>query len=105
EIHLDFRPSTFYLEVRDNGRGMSPNAVAEAHNRGHFGLDGMQNRASVMGGRCEVRPRPGGGTVVALDVPMCAPNAEDAGLAAVYLEGVIGSIRAIPRTPRRAPSP
>src|SRR4030095_10347158 len=33
EIHLDFRASTFYLEVRDNGRGVSPNALAEARKR------------------------------------------------------------------------
>ena len=70
EIHLDFRASTFYLEVRDDGRGMSPNELAEARKRGHFGLSGIQNRASLMGGRCEVRRRPGGGTIVAVELPL-----------------------------------
>jgi len=70
EIHLEFRANTFYVEVRDNGRGVSPNEAAEARKRGHFGLGGIQNRASVMGGRCEVRPRPGGGTIVALELPL-----------------------------------
>ena len=70
EIHLDFRASTFYLEVRDDGRGIVPNDPAEAHKQGHFGLSGIQNRASLMGGRCDVRPRPGGGTIVALELPL-----------------------------------
>jgi signal transduction histidine kinase/ligand-binding sensor domain-containing protein len=70
EIHLDFRATTFYLEVRDDGRGVSPNELAEARKQGHFGLTGIQSRASLMGGRCEVRPRPSGGTIVALELPL-----------------------------------
>ena len=70
EIHLDFRTTTFALEVQDNGRGVSPNEAAEARKRGHFGLSNIQNRASLLGGHCEVRPRPGGGTVVALELPL-----------------------------------
>jgi signal transduction histidine kinase len=70
EIALDFRATTFYLEVRDNGRGVGPNESADARKRGHFGLSGIQNRASVLGGRCAVRPRAGGGTIVALELPL-----------------------------------
>ena len=69
EIHLDFRPSTFWLEVRDDGRGLSPAEADGARKRGHFGLSGMRDRAIHLGGRCEVRPRPGGGTIVALELP------------------------------------
>jgi signal transduction histidine kinase/ligand-binding sensor domain-containing protein len=70
EIHLDFHATTFNLEVRDNGRGVSPNEAAEARKRGHFGLGGIQNRAALLGGRCEVRPRRGGGTIVSLELPL-----------------------------------
>jgi signal transduction histidine kinase len=70
EIHLEFRPDTLYLEVRDNGRGVNPSEAAEARKQGHFGLSTVQNRAALMGGRCEVRPRPGGGTIVALELPL-----------------------------------
>ena len=62
EIHLDFRTNTFYLEVRDNGRGVSPNEMEQARKQGHFGLSGIESRASNLGGHCEVRPRPGAGT-------------------------------------------
>jgi signal transduction histidine kinase len=70
EIHLDFRPGTLCLEVRDNGCGFSSIEADEALKRGHFGLSGIRNRAMHLGGRCEVRPRPGGGTVVALELPL-----------------------------------
>jgi signal transduction histidine kinase len=70
EIHLDFRANTFHLEVRDNGRGVNPDEASEARRRGHFGLSSIQNRATVMGGRCEVKPRTGGGTVVSLELPL-----------------------------------
>jgi signal transduction histidine kinase/ligand-binding sensor domain-containing protein len=70
EVHLDYRANTLQLEVRDNGRGVSPNEAAEARKRGHFGLSSIQNRASLLGGRCEVRPRPGGGTIVDLELPL-----------------------------------
>jgi signal transduction histidine kinase len=70
EIHLDYRPMTLALEIRDDGRGVNAGEAAEARKQGHFGLDGIQNRASLMGGRCEVRPGSTGGTVVALELPI-----------------------------------
>jgi signal transduction histidine kinase len=70
EIDLNFRAKTFDMEVRDNGRGVKPNEAAEARARGHFGLSSIQNRASVLGGRCDVRPRADGGTVIALELPL-----------------------------------
>lgn len=70
EIHLEFATSSFHLEVRDDGRGVDPIEAAEARKRGHFGLGGIESRASNLGGCCEVRPRPGGGTTVALELPL-----------------------------------
>jgi signal transduction histidine kinase/ligand-binding sensor domain-containing protein len=73
EIHLEYRGSTFCLEVRDDGRGLSCIEADEARKQGHFGLGGMRNRALHLGGRCEVRSRPGGGTVVVLELPLPQP--------------------------------
>ena len=70
EIDLDYGVNVFHLEVRDNGLGLRANEAAEARKHGHFGLSSIQNRASLMGGNCEVLPRPGGGTVVALELPL-----------------------------------
>jgi signal transduction histidine kinase len=72
EIHLNFRTSILCLEVRDDGRGLSSTEAEGASKRGHFGLSGMRDRATHLGGRCDVRSRPGGGTVVALELPLGA---------------------------------
>ncbi|MCW5852955.1 MAG: sensor histidine kinase [Anaerolineae bacterium] len=50
------------LTIADNGQGF---AVSEARN-GHFGLQGMRERAAVIGGALEVDSRPEGGTMVRL---------------------------------------
>lgn len=57
------------LEVRDDGRGFDIATVA-ARGRRNFGLTFMQERAELIGGRFEVRSRPGGGTLVMLAIPI-----------------------------------
>lgn len=70
EIHLKFHPRTLFLEVQDDGCGFTPSQAEEARKRGHFGLSGIRDRAMHLGGRCEIRSRTGGGTVVALELPL-----------------------------------
>jgi two-component system, NarL family, sensor histidine kinase DegS len=56
------------VEVRDDGRGFDPAAIAA---RGHrnYGLQFMRERAELIGARLDVRSRPDGGTVVRLAIP------------------------------------
>lgn len=61
------------LEIRDDGRGFDTGAVA-AWGRRNFGLQFMQERAGLIGGRFDVRSRPDGGTVVRLAIPTKAPT-------------------------------
>jgi two-component system sensor histidine kinase DegS len=56
------------VEVRDDGRGFDPGAVA-AHGRRNYGLQFMRERAELIGARLDVRSRPDGGTVVRLAIP------------------------------------
>jgi signal transduction histidine kinase len=56
------------VEVRDDGRGFDPSAVA-AHGRRNYGLQFMRERAELIGARLDVRSRPDGGTVVRLAIP------------------------------------
>jgi signal transduction histidine kinase len=56
------------VEVRDDGRGFDPGAVA-ARGRRNFGLQFMRERAELIGARLDVRSRPDGGTVVRLAIP------------------------------------
>lgn len=54
----------FVLEVRDNGRGFDPASPGPAV----YGLTGMRERASLIGGQLEIRSAPRMGTCVRLDV-------------------------------------
>lgn len=70
EIRVDVGATRLRLEVCDDGRGFTQADGETAHRQGHFGLTGMRERAAKAGGRCEVRGRPEGGTVVALELPL-----------------------------------
>jgi two-component system sensor histidine kinase DegS len=56
------------VEVRDDGRGFDPDAIA-ARGRRNFGLQFMRERAELIGASLDVRSRPDGGTVVRLAIP------------------------------------
>ncbi len=57
--------------VEDDGVGFDPEAVAR-HRPGHLGLQAMQERVRLAGGRWEVRSRPGAGTAVEFVFPPMA---------------------------------
>ena len=60
-------PEGWVLEIRDDGRGFDIDAVA-ARGRRNFGLQFMRERVELIGGRLDVRSRPGAGTVVRLAI-------------------------------------
>ncbi len=59
------------LAVADNGRGLPPEL------RAGEGLRSMRERAEELGGRCTVRPRPGGGTLMQATLPLTPTAPED----------------------------
>ena len=68
DIHVEFGATNLRVEVHDDGRGFTMDEAEEAHKRGHFGLTGVRKRAASIGGRCDVGARPGGGTVVDVEL-------------------------------------
>ena len=66
-IVLDYQPTFVRLSVHDNGQGFEPNGLMAA-NGSHFGLIGMRERAKQIGGKLEIRSRPGAGTDVVLEI-------------------------------------
>jgi len=56
------------VRVRDNGVGIAP-AVTEKGKEGHFGLQGMRERAARIGAKLTVVSSPNSGTEVTLVVP------------------------------------
>jgi len=71
DVKVSFAPRKFMLEVSDNGRGFSvpasPDGLAA---RGHLGLLGMRERASLVGGSLQIASSPGHGTTVRLSAPL-----------------------------------
>ncbi|MBE0643011.1 MAG: PAS domain S-box protein [Bacteroidetes bacterium] len=74
EVSLDLVAGMAMLEVRDDGKGLSPDDLVKS---GSLGIVGMCERAELLGGFCHILPRDGGGTVVHVELPLAA----DAGLA------------------------
>jgi two-component system sensor histidine kinase UhpB len=65
EIALEPGAGSVVLRVRDDGRGM-PGAAAS---NGRGGLRGMRERALLVGGALAIKPSPGGGVEIRLEVP------------------------------------
>jgi two-component system NarL family sensor kinase len=71
-IRLGASPRAVRLSVRDDGRGFDTGSVRQ---EGH-GILGMRERAKLLRGRLRIESRPGGGTRVAVTVPL--PDKEEA---------------------------
>ena len=56
--------------VADDGVGVPPFDAANAERGGRLGLFGMVERAKLLGGEIEIGPRPGGGTLLELRLPV-----------------------------------
>ncbi len=72
------RGSDYRFTISDDGRGFDVAAAAGA-SEGHIGLRIMQERAQRIGGRVEIRSGAGGGTTVALILPVVQAVAQPAG--------------------------
>jgi signal transduction histidine kinase len=55
-----------HLEVQDWGRGFSPDQVREDC----FGLEGIRERAHVLGGEAVIQSAPGKGTLIRVELPV-----------------------------------
>jgi signal transduction histidine kinase len=67
EVELRYTDN-FALRVTDNGTGIGP-AITDKGEDGHFGLQGMRERASRIGGKLTLRSFSNSGTEIELLVP------------------------------------
>ncbi len=64
-VTVSFGERGLTLSVEDNGIGFIPPDIPDTlTHQGHFGLVGMRERATLLGGRLEIRSEPGRGTRV-----------------------------------------
>lgn len=71
EMTVAVEKAALRLRVRDDGRGLA----ADWQRPGHFGVRGMRERAGALGGVLEVASSPGGGTEVAVRIPLAEAGA------------------------------
>ncbi|MEM9747159.1 MAG: histidine kinase [Actinomycetota bacterium] len=64
-VDLDVRPGSLRISVLDDGRGAAADDVGSG-----FGVMGMHERVTAIGGTISTGPRPGGGWRVAADIPV-----------------------------------
>jgi signal transduction histidine kinase len=74
-VSLNSGRGALRLVIEDNGRGIGPVATRLTSGRG-LGLIGMRERAQALGGTFTIRDRDGGGTIVAVTLPLEIATAE-----------------------------
>jgi PAS domain S-box-containing protein len=69
-LQIAFSRGGLVLTIQDNGRGFDPNAVKPAiRKREGIGLTNIRERATILGGTCEVESTPNQGTTITVRVP------------------------------------
>ncbi len=69
EVQIIYDTDRLRVRVRDDGVGLDERSLEAGSHPGHWGLQGMQERAQKVGARLDVWSRPGAGTEIELSVP------------------------------------
>jgi signal transduction histidine kinase len=68
-IELVYDPACFFLHIQDRGTGIDAALLPAQERAGHWGLSGMRERASHLGGELRIDSGAGCGTTISLRVP------------------------------------
>jgi signal transduction histidine kinase/ligand-binding sensor domain-containing protein len=77
EVAIRYDEQQLTVRVRDDGKGIQPETLKAKGRAGHWGLQGMRERASKIGAQLEVWSRPDAGTEMELKIPTattCQPR-------------------------------
>lgn len=72
-VSVHQRGDRILVAVCDDGIGFDPTAIHE----GHFGLEGICERAKLLGGEAHIKSRPGEGTEIHVNLPLTLPKAPE----------------------------
>ena len=68
---LNICDEQIHISISDDGRGFDPAAALSRDlKREHFGLQGIRERATAMGGNCDITSKPGAGTRIVIELPV-----------------------------------
>jgi len=77
EVEIRYDNEQFRLRVRDDGKGIDPAILSSQSSKGHYGLPGMRERATLIGGKLVVWSEVDAGTELELGVPASAAYMTD----------------------------
>jgi signal transduction histidine kinase len=79
DIQLDYSTDNIYLRVEDDGQGFNTDEVLKKKpgKPTAWGLLGMVERASLVGGTCNIYSHPGKGTLIEVNVPIIGETTND----------------------------
>jgi hypothetical protein len=69
EVQIIYDADKLRVRVRDDGVGLDERSLEAGSHPGHWGLQGMQERAQRVGARLDIWSRPGAGSEIELAVP------------------------------------
>ena len=69
EVEIRYDDERFRLRVRDDGKGIDAAVLSDQSREGHYGLPGMRERATLVGGKLTIWSEVDAGTEVELRVP------------------------------------
>ena len=72
-VSLLQRGDRLRIEIRDWGAGFDPKAVP----KGHFGLEGIRQRARLLGGKCSIKSTTGKGARIRVELPVVLRDEEE----------------------------
>jgi signal transduction histidine kinase/ligand-binding sensor domain-containing protein len=78
EVQIVYESAALRICIRDDGDGIDPVTLESGSRPGHWGLQGMRERAQRIGGHLEISSRPGAGTEIELCVPAALAFRESA---------------------------
>jgi signal transduction histidine kinase len=69
-LTLNYEPAQLTLTIIDNGQGFSTSEASLLTAQGHFGVQGMRERARHIGAQLSISSATGQGTQIHLTVPL-----------------------------------
>jgi signal transduction histidine kinase len=69
-VKLEVYPAQVCVTIRDDGRGFDLEEMLQGDGATGWGLLGIQERALLLGGQCDINSAPGRGTCIRVSVPL-----------------------------------
>ncbi len=69
EVGIWYDEKKLRVHIRDNGKGIDPMVLSGSGREGHYGLNGMRERAKLVGGKLTVWSQLDSGTEIELSIP------------------------------------